>query len=56
MVCVTCLLIEQLVPERHPKKLKGLILHIMDSYFHQWFYEAALQLKIQGYQQLLFVS
>ena len=33
MVCVTCMLIEQLVPARPPKKLKKDILHITTTDF-----------------------
>ena len=49
MVYVTCVLIEQLVPTRPPKKLKdsakGLILHLKGPRLPKWFLEAALQLK-----------
>ena len=47
MMCVTCVLIEKLVPARPPKKLK--VGHTSPNDHrrpHQWFLEADLQLNI----------
>ena len=48
MVCVTCVLIEQLVPARPPKKLKVGHTSPNDYILPKWFLEAALQLKKGG--------
>ena len=53
MVCVTCVLIEQLVPAQAPKSLNGDILPLMETYrLPLWFLEAALQLKMQNFKIL----
>ena len=45
MACVTCVLIEQLVPARPPKKLTVRQTSPNDHILPKWFLDAALQLK-----------